>query len=196
MPNHLDFVTSCGLEDKSVLEVGCGPMGVVYFVPGAVRVGIDPLAREYVSSLNFATRGVHLLAGVGESLPFATATFDVVIIGNVLDHVARPDETLAEIRRVLRPGGVLVLWMHVIPLFLLPVRPLLNVVDGGHPHHLTEHEAYGLLRRAGLEPVGGRTQATGLGSCWGWKGFAANVAMRTLVCRARLANEPETVAAS
>lgn len=42
------------------------------------------------------------------SLPFADNTFDVVLVAHVLEHMADPQRALAELHRVLRPGGVLI----------------------------------------------------------------------------------------
>ena len=49
------------------------------------------------------------MAGVFEALPFPDRSFDRVFLMNVLDHVSAPHHGIAEIGRVLRPGGVLVL---------------------------------------------------------------------------------------
>jgi SAM-dependent methyltransferase len=48
-------------------------------------------------------------ADLGERLPFAEASFDLVYANFVVEHLRRPDRTFAEWRRVLRPGGRLVL---------------------------------------------------------------------------------------
>jgi SAM-dependent methyltransferase len=194
MPKHLDFVTAPGLEGKRVLEVGCGPMGVIYFVPGALRAGIDPLAREYMREFNFSTRGVHLLASMGENLPFRDGSFDVVIIGNVLDHVNMPGRTLDEVHRVLRPDGQLLVWMHEIPRWLVPARTILDLIDGGHPYHMTEAEAYELFRAAKLDPHTGKAVHPGLGWTAGWKAFLANLAMRNLLVQARPVSQPAVAA--
>jgi SAM-dependent methyltransferase len=46
-------------------------------------------------------------ANVEEPLPFGDASFDAVVAGELLEHLQFPDALVAEIRRVLRPGGVL-----------------------------------------------------------------------------------------
>jgi SAM-dependent methyltransferase len=189
---HVGFVASVGLDGKRVLEVGCGPMGVIFFVPGALRVGIDPLAGNYSKQLRINPRGVNLITSMGEYLPFTPASFEVVIIGNVLDHVNDPALTLDEIRRVLRPDGQIILWMHVIPKWLLPVRRVLDLIDGGHPFHMTRVEAQALLRRSGLEPDYDHLEASGLGWRSGWKAALGNIAMRTLVVKAHALAAPTT----
>jgi SAM-dependent methyltransferase len=192
LPLHLDFVLATGLDDKRVLEVGCGPMGVIYFTPGATRIGIDPLAGEYLKHLKMNQRGVQLLTSMGEHLPLASASFDVVIIGNVLDHVNDPYLTLDEIHRVLRPGGQIILWMHIIPKWLLPFRNILDAIDGGHPHHMTEAEARTLIRRSSFAPECGHVAPSGLGWRSGWKAALGNIAMRNLMVKGRAGETPPT----
>jgi SAM-dependent methyltransferase len=182
---HVGFVASAGLDGKHVLEVGCGPMGVIYFVPGAVRVGIDPLVADYSKQLKMNPRGVQLVASMGEYLPLSSASFDVVVIGNVLDHVDDPHLTLEEIRRVLRPDGQIILWMHIIPRWLLPIRKILDAIDGGHPFHMTQTEARALIRRSSFEPEYEHVEQSGLGWRSGWKAALGNIAMRTLIVKGR-----------
>ena len=51
-----------------------------------------------------------LLAADAESLPWPAASFDIVVADSVIEHLERPDLALAEIHRVLRPGGVFAAW--------------------------------------------------------------------------------------
>lgn len=48
----------------------------------------------------------------GVSIPFPDATFDIVFTSNVLEHIVHQDRILAEVKRVLRPGG---LCLHIVP---------------------------------------------------------------------------------
>jgi len=86
-----------------VLDVGCGRQPYRRFLRATRYVGLDvdtPVTR--------ALRKADLFYD-GRRIPFAAASFDAVLCSQVLEHVFAPEEFLAEIRRVLRPGGRLVL---------------------------------------------------------------------------------------
>lgn len=86
-----------------VLDVGCGQKPYRMLVPASEYLGVD-IDSEVTRRLGIAD-----LFYDGQKLPFADATFDAVLCSQVLEHVFTPDEFLREIRRVLRPGGVLLL---------------------------------------------------------------------------------------
>ncbi|BBX46657.1 class I SAM-dependent methyltransferase [Mycobacterium cookii] len=101
-----------------LLMVGLGPGTDLLFVPPAVvsvaAVEPEPAMRRMASAL--ARRhgiDVDIVDGVGESIPFPDDSFDSVHIGLVLCSVDNVGATLAEIRRVLAPGGRLVVLEHV-----------------------------------------------------------------------------------
>lgn len=126
---------------RRVLDVGCGPVGLVHFVPeAALRVRLDPLLVEYRERLPLAKPQLSVAAG-GEALPLASGSMDVCICFNALDHMCDPAAALAEIRRVLRPGGTLLVMVHSFPSWVLPLLGL----DRLHPHHWTHQAAARLL---------------------------------------------------
>jgi ubiquinone/menaquinone biosynthesis C-methylase UbiE len=98
-----------------LLDVGCGPGTITldlatHVAPGTV-VGVDR-AAEVVAGADAARQahGVdHVSFDTGDvyALQFADATFDVVHAHQVLQHLTKPVAALEEMRRVLRPGGVL-----------------------------------------------------------------------------------------
>jgi SAM-dependent methyltransferase len=90
-----------------VLDVGCryGALTRAY-LDGNEVVGVD-VDREALAEA--ATLGIEpLWADAGGPLPLEDESFDVVVIGELLEHLPLPQEMVAEARRVLRPGGRLV----------------------------------------------------------------------------------------
>ena len=100
-----------------VLEVGIGSARNAPFYTRAVAalVGVDPspglLARAGARAAR-APVAVRLVAGAAERLPARAAAFDTVVMTWTLCSVADPEAALAEIRRVLVPGGRLVFVEH------------------------------------------------------------------------------------
>jgi ubiquinone/menaquinone biosynthesis C-methylase UbiE len=98
---------------KRLLDVGCGPRGSLEWAHDAAeRVGADPLADAYVR-LNGGRHAMRYVRARAEELPFGDASYDVVSSFNALDHVEDPDAAIAELRRVLRPGGTLLLIVEI-----------------------------------------------------------------------------------
>lgn len=105
-----------------LLEVGSGAAGAIFFFGLDDAVGIDPLAEEYRLLFPWHARARTLRAR-GEALPFETASFDIVISDNVIDHAEDPPRIVAEIARVLKPGGILYFTVNVHhPLYHLASR--------------------------------------------------------------------------
>ncbi|WP_421931300.1 class I SAM-dependent methyltransferase [Phenylobacterium sp.] len=99
-----------------VLDLGCGEgrhVHGLHMIPGVNVVGLDLdipsliKARDGLDHLPpIAAEGAaSFLSGDAYRLPFADAAFDVVICSEVLEHLHEYDRALAEIRRVLKPGG-------------------------------------------------------------------------------------------
>lgn len=107
-------VPRISIQGMRVLDVGCGDAGVAiaFAEAGAQAYGIEPfepsVARGQVRAEEHGV-AVDLRVGVGERLPYEDASFDVVLLDNVLEHVEDRERTLDEVRRVLRPQGILYL---------------------------------------------------------------------------------------
>lgn len=101
-----------------LLMVGLGPGTDLKFVPAAVTSisAVEPVATFRQMAFRLAMRNgiaADIVEGTGESIPFPDNSFDSVHIGLVLCSVDDVTATLSEIRRVLVPGGRLVVLEHV-----------------------------------------------------------------------------------
>lgn len=93
-------------QDEPILDAGCGTgLNLRHLPAGSTGIDINP---RNVAILRSRLPGHTIVEGDVEALPFADASFGTVVCTEVLEHVPRPDAALAEIRRVLRPGGVLI----------------------------------------------------------------------------------------
>jgi demethylmenaquinone methyltransferase/2-methoxy-6-polyprenyl-1,4-benzoquinol methylase len=129
----------------TVLDVATGTAGVAVQLArrtGARVTGIDITeamlrrGRAAVQREGLQTR-IALVSGQAERLPFPDGTFDALTFTYLLRYVADPDATIAELARVVRPGGTVAsLEFHV------PPQPLLR-------------GAWWLYTRLGLPVLGG-----------------------------------------
>ena len=114
-----------------ILEIGAGTgLNFVYYPDNAMGVATEP-SREMlrIASAKKRPRGLGLLQSCAESLPFQTGSFDAAFATLVFCSVKSPPQALAELRRVVRPGGTIVLLDHVRPGGLLgPIFDLLNPI--------------------------------------------------------------------
>jgi len=113
-----------------ILEVGAGTgLNFVHYSRDATGVASE-LSREMLKHARAKNRprGVDLLQNCAEDLPFQNAAFDAAFATLVFCSVASPAKALAELRRVVRSGGTVVLLEHVRPGGLLgPLFDFLNL---------------------------------------------------------------------
>jgi ubiquinone/menaquinone biosynthesis C-methylase UbiE len=100
-----------------ILEIGAGTGLMFPHYPSGVRLtAIEPDPEFLALAAERARRAavpIDTRPGVGERLQFPDASFDGVVIGSVLCSVRSVEQTLAEVKRVLRPAGKLRLIEHV-----------------------------------------------------------------------------------
>jgi len=93
---------------QRVLDVGCGDgvLSAMIAQAGAHVIGIDyvPAALRFAVEHTLAAPA-RFVAGSAYALPFVSSIFDAVVAAEIIEHLDRPDDFLAEIHRVLRPGG-------------------------------------------------------------------------------------------
>lgn len=120
-----------------VLEVGCGPGELAQRI--GAELGADVVAVDISSRMVelARSRGVEAIVGDVQDLPFENASFDCAVAAWMLYHVPDLDRGLAELARVLRPGGRLVAVTnrldHLKELRELIGKPRTSIDDG--PFH-------------------------------------------------------------
>jgi SAM-dependent methyltransferase len=142
-----------------VLDAGCGRSLFTEIRPHwPFAITAADVDHDLLLSRKALFPDVRWLVAEAQPLPFRDASFDALFAGELIEHLVDPRPGLLEFRRVLRPGGVLIL--------TTPNRlRLANLVDGSErpysPDHLSEvsyDEALALLAEAGFEVQ----EATGL----------------------------------
>jgi len=172
-----------------VLDLGCGGGRHAYeaYRRGADVIACDTSTSELatVATMTAAMRTAgevtgpaqaRPVAGDARALPFGSDVFDRVVAAEVLEHIPHDQQALAEIARVLRPGGLLAV---TVPAWL-PERICWRLSDqyhnvpGGHVRIYTLAELAAKLTQAGLA-VGGHHHAHGLHSPYWWLKCAVGV---------------------
>jgi SAM-dependent methyltransferase len=142
-------------KSRTVLDIGCGDgtaaATAAPLLTGHRVIGVDwsqDALKRARTHLTYTIRGE--LTGVG--LPFAAASADAVLFSEVIEHLVDPDAALDEIRRVLRPGGHLMLstpnlaaWYNRA-LLLAGVQPVFSEVSLRGIHGRPGREVVGHLR--------------------------------------------------
>jgi SAM-dependent methyltransferase len=101
-PGYFRDVTRHFEPSARLLDVGCGTGWLAEHFESYTGVDGSP---DAVSAAVARGRNVSL-ADVDQPLPFDDASFDGVVLKDLLEHVADPVAVVAEVRRVLRPGGI------------------------------------------------------------------------------------------
>ncbi len=124
-PIHREMITLAGLRDgHRVLDVGCCTGNLLRSTgklhPEVSLVGLDPDHQSLRRAGRKARRAgmtVQWDRGFAQDLPYPDASFDRVFSSLMLHHLDGPSKValLAEVRRVLRPDGMLILADAVVP---------------------------------------------------------------------------------
>jgi len=165
---HAGFFLGHLRVGMDLLDCGCGPGSTTLdfaaaVAPGRVE-GVDIEASQIASaSARAVERGLtnaHFQVGTIYELPFASESFDAVFAHTVLQHLRDPLRALVEMRRVLKPSGIIGVRDDDWGTFLLePSSPLLRLWEslhikvwthnGGNPFIGRSYRR--LLREAGFE---------------------------------------------
>jgi SAM-dependent methyltransferase len=106
VPERIPLLVAAVGVGKQVLDLGCRSGALTrHFLDGNEVVGMDVDSAALAKAAALGIEPVQ--ANVEEPLPFEDERFDAVVAGELFEHLRFPDALVAEVRRVLRPGGVL-----------------------------------------------------------------------------------------
>lgn len=129
--------------DESAVDVGCGAGALALALAPLVRevVGVDRVPELIALARDRAPANARFVEGDATSLPFDDASFDLAATMRTLHHVRRPELVVAELARVTRLGGrVLVIDQlgPIDPLDALPIERFERARDPSHTRLLPE----------------------------------------------------------
>ena len=119
---HLEKFLSRHTSQERALDIGAGGSSYNRFFPNRISIDIDPARKPDV-------------VADAHKLPFKDHEFSLVLCTEVLEHLRDPRAAIAEMRRVLRPGGTLILTTRFV-----------------YPLHDTPHD-YWRFTKYGLEEL-------------------------------------------
>ena len=144
-----EYLSSQLVPGLSLLDVGCGPGTITVefaerLAPGRV-VGLDASAEIIErASREFERDNLSFIVGDAYDLPFEDDTFDIAHAHQTLQHVSDPVAVLRELRRVVKPGGVVaardvdyagLIWYPLVPALSewLALYSRVHRSNGGEP---------------------------------------------------------------
>ncbi len=100
-------------RDLRVIEIGCGPIGLIWGFPYPELYGIDPLHDSYCCNKQIINlrkkKHVKYSKAQGEKINFPDRYFDLTMCHNVLDHVENARAVINEIIRITKDDGIIYL---------------------------------------------------------------------------------------
>ena len=150
------------LDGLTALDVGCsaGFIADELVAASATTHGVDIDEPGLARAIERFGDRVTFQVARGEDLPFADESVDIVVLNHIYEHVVDPQAVIADIHRVLRPGGVIYLgaahrWQFIEPHHRLPLLSWLPQaaadrymqVAGKGDHYYERFETVAGLRR-------------------------------------------------
>jgi 2-polyprenyl-3-methyl-5-hydroxy-6-metoxy-1,4-benzoquinol methylase len=109
--DHISFIERVGRRRSGlcVVDVGCGSGTILGLLKkrGFRPVGVD--FSEEAARVAETQNGVRVFVGSLEQAGFSGESFDIVTLFHVMEHVANPRAVLAEVARILKPDGAVIL---------------------------------------------------------------------------------------
>ena len=123
--------------DERAIDVGTGAGTLAFALAPLVRevVGVDVVPELLEAARREAPANVTFVEGDATALPFERGSFDVGATRRTLHHIARPELVVAELARVVRPGGTVLVEDQIAPMDPLAAVALDRFERSRDPSH-------------------------------------------------------------
>jgi len=153
------------VQGRRLLDIGSGGGG---FPKLASETGwqVTALELNQESSKRLANQGLQVIVKHLETADLPSKSFDLISLWEVLEHLVDPGLTLSEARRLLAPGGLLLILAPNVESLVTRLLQEKSNTFGGHSHlnHFSPRTLEALLNRAGLVGLEMETVVTELGT--------------------------------
>jgi len=131
------FIVDCfiekmgGVDGKTILDAGCGKGRFTEALAEAGAdyvVGVDPVPMfiEEANNLKNQHFPTEYMCSLTSEMPLEDGRFDAIICSEVIEHIPHPEKVFEEFKRVLKPGGMLLVFDKQLnalhPRYFIPVR--------------------------------------------------------------------------
>ena len=146
----------------SLLDLGCGTGALTEMIarefPEAKLAGLDLSDKMIAKAQEKRITNCEFMVGDGEQLPYSDNSFEALICVLSIHHHPNSNQTLAEMQRVLKPGGTLIICEMDPPAFMrfMYNALILKIVNTGDVHIFNRKELSQDMRNAGFTQVEAR----------------------------------------
>ena len=141
------------------LDLGCGDgIFMKHFLSGGLEkfIGCDADYNRLLRARECCQKREVFINALAENTPFADQSFDLVVLHHVLEHIKNEKDVLAECRRLLKPGGLLIIGVpnedSINGRVLRVLHPKMYE-QGEHVNFYSERKLIELLRSFNFNPI-------------------------------------------
>ena len=150
-------------ENSKILEIGAGTGANFQFYPTCQHAVASEISLKMLEFARRKTNSIELIQTNAETLPFAENTFDAAFATLVFCSITKPENAFAELQRIIKPKGKIVLLEHVRPNGLLGFAfDLLNILTVAMIEDHFNRQTAKLAEQSGLKVLEVKRKAFGI----------------------------------
>lgn len=150
-------------ENSKILEIGAGTGANFQFYPTCQHAVASEISLKMLEFARRKTNSIELIQTNAETLPFAENTFDAAFATLVFCSITKPENAFAELQRIIKPKGKIVLLEHVRPNGLLGFAfDFLNILTVAMIEDHFNRQTAKLAEQSGLKVLEVKRKAFGI----------------------------------